>query len=178
MPQVRLPCKEVLGPINSRRIPCKSRHLTDWPIAPPTCHYDKTPYHSGVFRTFVFAILIVLMPIRGVIGDAMAIGMQSHSSSASSNHQSTNAVAQKLVECQEHGGSMAVEATDVDVNLVATQDSKSCSNCSLCDVCHSVAFTLSGMQDALDVMSSLHPQVGNTAFLSAERAVSLKPPIS
>ena len=144
----------------------------------PTCVSDKIPYDLIVFRAFVFAILIVLMPIRGVIGDAMAIGMQSHSSSASSNHQSTHAVAQKLVECQEHGGSMSVEVTDVDVNVVATQDSKSCSNCSLCDVCHSVAFTLSGIQDTLDVRPSLHPQVGNTAFLSAERAVSLKPPIS
>lgn len=73
---------------------------------------------------------------------------------------------------------MSVEVTDVDINSVAIQDSKSCSNCSLCDVCHSVAFTLSGMQDTLGVMSSLHPQAGNTAFLSAERAVSLKPPIS
>lgn len=145
---------------------------------PAVWPFSKNSYYLQMFRMLLLAVMIVLMPIRGVIGDAMAIGMQTHSSSQSSINQSAHVDGNKLIECHEHAGSVSVDKADINVTSVAKQNSGGCSNCSLCDVCHSVAFTLSGMQDSLDVMSSLHPQVGNTAYLSAERATSLKPPIS
>lgn len=145
---------------------------------PAVWPFSKNSYHLEMFRVLLLAVMIVLMPIRGFIGDAMAIGMQSHSSSETTAHQSARVDKNKLLECHEHAGSVSVQKSHIKVTSVEKQNSGGCSNCSLCDVCHSVAFTLSGMQDALDVMSSLHPQDGKSAYLSAERATSLKPPIS
>ncbi|MET3460074.1 hypothetical protein [Variovorax atrisoli] len=143
-------------------------------------------------RTLLLAIIIVLLPVRGWLGDAMAVEMVRHSLPAAME-AATVASAAAEAHCHEAmdadagGGDMAM-AMDMSAHgsshddggsgTTSHGDHQGCGTCVACQVCHTVA--LGGMPLVAIVHGA--PQAsppGHAArFVSAEPVQGLKPPIS
>ena len=136
-------------------------------------------------RTLFLALLIALLPIRGWLGDAMAIEMVRHSLPASAA-VAMAASSGDAADAHCHDAMDAADGTDM-ANHTASHDGgpsdngpdhQGCDTCTACQVCHTVA--LGGMP-AIDTVHSA-PQAPPAAhaarFASAEPAPGLKPPIS
>jgi hypothetical protein len=142
-------------------------------------------------RTLLLALMIALLPIRGWLGDAMAVEMVRHSLPAASLvAEAAPAKAAADAHCHE-----AMEAADGGMDTMAHHagahddggnsssndhgaDHQGCGTCTVCQVCHTVAL---GGTPLIDIVHSA-PQAPPTAhaarFASAEPAPGLKPPIS
>lgn len=133
-------------------------------------------------RTLLLALMIALLPIRGWLGDAMAIEMVRQSLPAAAASV-TAASSSDIVDahCHEAMGAgdsmdMADHATTHDGGHGA--DHQGCGTCTACQACHTVA--LGGMP-RVDIVHGAPqaPPVAHAArFASAEPAPGLKPPIS
>ncbi len=133
-------------------------------------------------RRWFFVLLILLLPLRGWIGDAMAtqMAMPGHHALASGatlhgdgdsgpEHVHASAVASTAsADCAEHtGGHHIGDAMD------ATQ----CETCAMCQTCHTVAVLQPASLPTVAQISPRSPPAAMRAFASAERALFLKPPI-
>ncbi len=142
-------------------------------------------------RLFVIALLMVLLPIRGWMGDAMAISMITapHAATlspvaahhavmdASSLHEHDHSATDNRDEC----AGLALDARD-DVHTPAAADCGSpvavgCESCSACQVCNTLALATDARSIALP-----RPKVAPVGelphFASIEPQPGLKPPIS
>lgn len=139
-------------------------------------------------RRLILALLIVLLPLRSGMGDAMAMQMASGGSGApaaavhgatgahhpedpasEAHHRPVHDVAPSAValgDCADHGASGAPDA------------SVHCQTCTFCQACHAVAIALTPPELAATRPADPLPFVGEHRFASAERARWLKPPIS
>ena len=137
-------------------------------------------------RTLLLAIMIVLLPIRGWLGDAMAVEMVRHSLPAAME-AATMASAAAEAHCHEAmdaAGDMAMDMSahaghdDDGTGSNNHGDHQGCGTCVACQVCHTVA--LGGMPLVAIVHGA--PQASPAAhaarFVSAEPVQGLKPPIS
>jgi len=137
-------------------------------------------------RTLLLALMIALLPIRGWLGDAMAVEMVRHSlpdatavaEEASPASMAAQAHCHEAMEAADSGmDTMAHHAGSHDDNGGA--DHQGCGTCTACQVCHTVA--LGGGMPLVDTVHSA-PQAPPAAraarFASAEPAPGLKPPIS
>ncbi|WP_432730831.1 hypothetical protein [Variovorax sp. W6] len=138
-------------------------------------------------RTLLLALMIVLLPVRGWLGDAMAVEMVRHSLPMAME-AATVASAAAEAHCHEAmdaGGDMAMDmsahAGHDDGGGNSTNhntDHQGCGTCVACQVCHTVA--LGGMPLVAIVHGA--PQASPAAhaarFASAEPVQGLKPPIS
>ncbi len=139
-------------------------------------------------RTLLLALMIALLPIRGWLGDAMAVEMVRHSlptvASLVSETSSSGAMA---AEAHCHGAMGADSSMDAMADPTGSHDSSNdngadhqgCGTCTACQVCHTVA--LGGMPPLIDTVHSAPqapPAAHATRFASAEPAPGLKPPIS
>jgi hypothetical protein len=132
-------------------------------------------------RFFVLAFMIVLLPLRGWTGDAMATDM------------AVNIAAQEMLQsalvssgAQSHDGHQSHESHRDDhaphhANLGAEHsDDHSaghCDSCAACQACHNVALLVT-TDDWKPFFSSLWtPSVVNHPFASADAALDQKPPI-
>lgn len=137
-------------------------------------------------RPLFFALMIALLPLRGWMGDAMAMEMASQQifamQSIASNEESTGASGHLHVnseephtECHGHAGAAA------DVNVSESPDSAMhdhCNTCGACQICHTIAVTaMTGMMVESAMPHVLRP-AGGIQFASAVSAPHLKPPIS
>ena len=143
-------------------------------------------------RFFVLALMIVLLPLRGWMGDAMATSM------ATSNHQQEVAIKTVSTHVNEpdfESLNNSVHQKTDEQNLtqvmqdctghasVSSDPSTSangghCSSCQVCQVCHSVALSSATlMVDAVFNAFAL-PQTAPAQFTSAQAALRQKPPIS
>ena len=133
-------------------------------------------------RHFVLALMIALLPLRGWVGDAMAMeiaaGTLAESVSAldsdelharparvDADFDAANAI---HADCPGH-------ASALDGAPHAASDCKTCADC---QICHSVALTPSLPQLAPAAVSAVQPLAATPLFASAERALGFKPPIS
>lgn len=123
-------------------------------------------------RVVVLALMIILLPVRGWLGDAMAVGMASHEISASAltasadvgDHIDRSIDSVFDTDCLDHSDSASTQHTD-------------CSKCAACDVCHGVALTLGFTPvPPAGFQSGTHPSIG-ADFVSAEPHQGFKPPI-
>lgn len=139
-------------------------------------------------RVFVLALAILLLPLRGWIGDAMALGV--------GQQQLHRQHAQLALEADvhaTHGGSSAVAdhaarhdaahdhmSQDHAAHEAAPQQAPNdCqSTCGNCQLCHTVAMTLPPELPMLTGAPRLAPACRPSAFASAELAPGVKPPIS
>ena len=127
-------------------------------------------------RLLFVALMIVLLPLRGWVGDAMAMTPEAHAMPASHPGHMPAAHAD-LADCHgqadmahaEHGNPEAHDAH------AATSD---CGSCSACQICHSVALAPMLPVFAADVQPASAPQSATRELASAERAPGYKPPIS
>jgi len=117
-------------------------------------------------RRLFIALMIVLLPVRGWLGDAMAMEMTQHAL-----HAGTAATAM-APDC--HGA--AAQSPDETSPPAASHDG--CGTCTACQVCHTVA--LADVLLARPARGAPHvlAPAPATGFISAEPARGFKPPIS
>jgi hypothetical protein len=145
-------------------------------------------------RRFLLILMIALLPVRGWLGDAMAMQLVQAPASAAHLHQHASdvAVADRAIA---HHGDHAAHADHADhanhadhaaheAGLCKAGDAdKACEpslhvQCGTCQMCHSVAASL---PEALALPSAVPqgtPGFHASAFVSAEPAPAFKPPIS
>ena len=124
-------------------------------------------------RRLFIALMIVLLPVRGWLGDAMAMEMTQHAlhagtaATAMAAHDAHGAVP----DC--HG---AAAESPAEAPAAASHDG--CGTCTACQVCHTVALAdVFPSQPARGAPHVLVPAPA-TGFISAEPAPGFKPPIS
>lgn len=127
-------------------------------------------------RALLLAIMIALLPVRGWLGDAMAVGMALHdmASSASVAHGQGDGHARQGRTDSDN----AAHADCLEHSAPADAGHSSCTQCSACDVCHSVALALNPAPiPPAGFQASMRPPTG-AAFVSAEPQPGFKPPIA
>ena len=147
-------------------------------------------------RRLFLITMIALLPLRGWVGDAMAMEMaidmpvqmamavqktsplntiisvadQAHPTRATGHFGSENAAATHA-ECPGHSAMASGDATD-------NAASGHCNTCGACQICHTVALAGTVLFNPPQAISVLPLPLGSTRFASALPALSLKPPIS
>jgi hypothetical protein len=136
-------------------------------------------------RTLLLALMIALLPIRGWLGDAMAVEMVRHTLPAASllAQEASTASAAADAHCHE-----AMEASDGGMATMAHHDEGSssdhgtdhqgCGTCTVCQVCHTVALGGTPLIDIVHGAPQAPPAAHAARFASAEPVLGLKPPIS
>lgn len=141
-------------------------------------------------RHLLLALMIVLLPLRGWAGDAMATGMATaplqHQQSAmeviaghahepgsvshSAHEMASHAPAQALHDCAE-------QADDQPAQAGNAHDGH-CNTCEACQACHTVALSpvTAGLNTSFNAPTQ--PRAMAAQFTSAPAALGQKPPIS
>lgn len=138
-------------------------------------------------RTLFLALMIALLPVRGWLGDAMAIEMVRHSMPAA---EAVAGVAQAATEAHCHeAGDMAMNAMDnashADHAMADGHGGdgdhashQGCGTCTACQVCHSVALGGTELPGIAHDAPQAAPAAPAARFASTEPFLGLKPPIS
>ncbi|MGJ7530821.1 hypothetical protein [Variovorax sp. GB1P17] len=137
-------------------------------------------------RTLLLALMIVLLPIRGWLGDAMAVEMVRHSlpaaaaavsTASSSATMATEAHCHEAMEAGSGTMDMADHTSSHD-NSDSGTDHQGCNTCTACQVCHTVALGGMPLIDIVHGAPQAPPAAHASRFASAEPALGFKPPIS
>ena len=146
-------------------------------------------YHSPM-RHLLLALMIVLLPLRGWVGDAMATQMASGMVVAAGTHKAaSNQHAQPAdAGTHDHMASdsrkpMAMHDCAGHDDLAATvQDNASqdspCGSCDSCQACHTVALLDVAGTSAAPWPTPMTSAPVEASFVSADVALKQKPPIS
>lgn len=146
-------------------------------------------------RCLILALMIVLLPLRSGIGDAMATEMaagqfqpQIAIINLANDVDETGAAAHFHHETIPADGGMSIAHADVHqahpcgegAPQPAQQhgNSTNCDACSLCQVCHTVALFNAPATSPGTVSPAFHPEAMRHHYASADAALSEKPPIS
>lgn len=138
-----------------------------------------------MMRTVFLALLIALLPLRGWVGDVMAMELVSRTVAAVQPHAHSGQVATN--DCphtqsgHDHAGpahAMAAEAMPLDTDDGEAHAGGDCASCTVCQICHSVALTAVLPPFPNPLLPSATPQSRQPQYASAERAPGFKPPIS
>ena len=131
-------------------------------------------------RRWLFVFLIMLLPLRGWVGDAMAIQMALPGQHAPApdatqvaDHDSRQAdisldASAAAGDCGGHTG--VPDAGDAS-------ESVHCEACAMCQTCHTVAVLQWPDLLAVAPASPVSPSAPMQVFASADRTLLLKPPI-
>ena len=137
--------------------------------------------------------MILLLPLRGLMGDAMATQMLAPALLAQSAFVAGSGAHHHAVDLQAHShpdtansateGATASAAHDCLDHASAGQSSKpdvsNCESCPTCQACNIVAFFMSASKTSFVLPVPLEKQqFAVSRFTSADRALSVKPPIS
>ncbi|MFC5519596.1 hypothetical protein [Polaromonas jejuensis] len=151
-------------------------------------------------RFLLFALMIVLLPLRGWVGDAMAtemalaqlqhpssatknIAVDTHETRAETHFHHEIAMPDRVHELQAANHTHEAQAID-DCAGHAPDDASShltdghCGACAACQACHTVGLSSSTADLNLVVNSPTLPHSLAAQFASAEAALGQKPPIS
>ena len=140
-------------------------------------------------RHLILALMIALLPIRGWMGDAMAIEMATGmamqqalmaqgSTEDAAPSSGSNAASQAAAAMPEDCPMGAQGQVEKSVEGGQAGDAASSCNCNSCELCLALAtITFPPMATATFTLHAEPPSHG-TRFSSAERVFSLKPPIS
>lgn len=136
-------------------------------------------------RHLILALMIVLLPLRGWAGDAMATRMASaaiatESGAASVHEMMATASLDHPKEVFEvvHAVSDCHErfAGKLETDQIASNDH--CGTCQACQACHTVALSPSPLSVSASFTSPQLRPARTAAFTSAASALGQKPPIS
>jgi hypothetical protein len=166
-------------------------------------------------RRIFLILMIALLPLRGWMGDVMAVEMST--AMASQNAVAITNIANYLYtpwenaqfdhlkaksaapDCPGHAamasgiptaapGAAALAQLDgavIDHAIHHAMDDASgdatnahCNTCGVCQICHSVALTQSGVSNLPDFASHTLPAMGSDRFTSAVAALGQKPPLA
>jgi len=136
-------------------------------------------------RVLVLALAILLLPLRGWMGDAMAVGIaqqqvaaqapDAHAGHVGHVGHAGHSVDDPAAMVQGQGASGTAHAHGVAASPAPCDGQATCSSCQLC---HSVAVTVWPAVPMLGNATFAAPTFEAIAFASAEPAPGLKPPIS
>jgi len=133
-------------------------------------------------RHFVLALMIALLPLRGWVGDAMAMEIAAETleeSVLAIESVASNAHSARADAISDAKNTMHPECPDHVASPDDTPHAASdCNTCADCQICHSVALTPTLPQLAPAAVPAAQPQTAARLFASAERAPGFKPPIS
>ena len=148
-------------------------------------------------RLFLF-LLIALLPLRGWVGDTMAMEMAAlklNTTKLVANysiptwgkaHFDDKITAPAIVECSGHAA-MAVGVAAASGDAVASANTVDaandahnghCNMCNVCEICHTVALTQAVAVVPPGFIPQMLPAAGSIRFASALTALDQKPPIS
>lgn len=135
------------------------------------------------------ALLIVLLPLRGWVGDAMAMEMmlagtdhKPHATAAAAageeratldSDPGTRTMHREPSGCPDH---FSPNSGLSDDQHLAGNDH--CDTCTACQICHSVALAPLPLQLVPARLAVIQPKMAAGHYASAERAPGFKPPIS
>ena len=140
-------------------------------------------------RRFLVVLMILLLPLRGLIGDAMATQMSVPAvlaqaavvAGSNGHHHAVEIAAQSHPDGTKSAGSSA--AHDCFDHAGAGHSSSpgvpQCPSCPTCQACNIVALSTPLSMASLVLPVPIEKQQSAVSrFTSADRALSLKPPIS
>lgn len=109
----------------------------------------------------VIALMIALLPLRGWVGDTMAeqLALVQVAAHAGASHH----------DCAMHGAD-PTQAQDDDADQGGA--------CTVCQACHTLALEAPAHSPAVLASTRIMARVAAADFASAERALSVKPPIA
>jgi len=126
-------------------------------------------------RTLFLALMIALLPLRGWVGDVMAmerLGQSLPTAPAAAAHG----------ECQEaqahHGHDAAQEDMSQPAGHASGHAQADCSGCTVCQICHSVVLASAPVPASTAVLPTALPPSHARLYTSAEPVPGFKPPIS
>lgn len=121
-------------------------------------------------RYLLLALMVALLPVRGWVGNAMAVDMASQQVLQAQAGVETSPGMPE--DCPMHAGSAADTVPD------PAKAAGHCKDCNTCELCLALAsFTWSAGAMASFTPAAVPPSAGHP-FSSAERSTRLKPPIS
>ncbi len=122
-------------------------------------------------RAVFLALLIALLPLRGWVGDVMAMERVAPAAPAAHHMHHDGAS-----DCEHTPTDMGHAMADAhaDEPQTAAQD---CSGCTACQICHSAALAPVLLHVPVPRLALLAPQARLPQDMSAERAPGFKPPI-
>ena len=145
-------------------------------------------------RFLVLVLMLVLLPLRGWMGDAMAtamavdaintIAVSAHEKTAEGyfGHTTVKTTAGVMTDCAEHTAAHMSEATPADKAATSPLDSTDQNghgeHCQTCQACHSVAMSSRALTVSSSFSAPSQPQALSAPYTSAVAALSQKPPIS
>ena len=141
-------------------------------------------------RHLLVALMIVLLPLRGWVSDAMATEMApptlAHQLVVGHSGGGVRHADAAASPTYAHAASAPAGATVAAADCVghtgsldpASTDASHCQSCVVCQVCYSVALVLPRFDISIAFTSPVLPLYKATSFTSADRAPGLKPPIS
>lgn len=132
-------------------------------------------------RVFVLALAILLLPLRGWLGDAMAMEMTQQQVVAAVTVVAHEAASAQDAHADHAMHDMASTADGMHTghashDPAAQPDCQS--TCTDCQLCHSVAMTVWPEMPTTGEAPRATPSLAPVAFASAEPAPGFKPPIS
>ena len=138
-------------------------------------------------RLLLVAIMIILLPVRGWVGDAMATRMAApaalvqatgDSATGTHAHAETNVAHDHLAQQAAALPATSDCATHAGAGTGSPSDGSACESCVVCQVCHTVALELPTADFSRQVPAPWVPRSVTPGFASVDRALGLKPPIS
>ena len=152
-------------------------------------NFQKSYKSYPAMRHLFFILMIALLPLRGWVSDAMATSMvtahvqqqsvaitpAAHAHEAGMQaHQDSPTLVADVSEASETVSDCASHAFGEDEHAADTH----CNTCSACQACHTVALSTSTGELITTFNPRTLPRAAVTQFVSAERALDQKPPIS
>lgn len=125
-------------------------------------------------RALLLVLLMALLPLRGWVGDAMALGIGTlpHAQAAAAPHRGEPAS-----PCHDQA-QMPAHADSLEATLAHDHADGGCADCALCQICHGLALAVSvpALPDTERAQPAL-PQPP-ARFASAEPRRHTRPPIA
>jgi len=127
-------------------------------------------------RILFLALMIALLPLRGWVGDVMAMERLGQALTA------TPVAAAVHGECHEmqqhHGHDAAHEDMSRPAGHASGHAPADCSGCTVCQICHSVVLASAPVPASTAVLPTALPPSQARLYASAEPVPGFKPPIS
>jgi len=127
----------------------------------------------GLMRRLLFTLLILLLPLRGWVTDAMA--MQTLTAAAAAP---LSVATRHVGHCDMHPDGMSETAMLTQVAPASNADTHVGSSCTTCQFCHAATLTVSMPLLATLPLPSAPPVARLPVPTSAVSVPDLKPPIS
>jgi hypothetical protein len=133
-------------------------------------------YHSRM-RSLFLALLIALLPLRGWVGDVMAMELVAPALVASATPAAAHASHHAATGACDHGAEHHAPAQAGEPAAATPAGTGDCGTCTACQICHSVALAPMLHQLPAPQLALAAPQSRLPQDVSAERAPGDKPPI-